>query len=81
MPTLLKKVRPDAKGRIYLGASLTDGVSSYTVTEEGGRIILEPNVEISANEKWHWESKIASGHGMNGTEVPVAQEQILEAVE
>jgi len=58
MPSVLKKVRPDAKGRIFLGA-LTEGISSYTVIKDHGRIILEPNVEIPAKEKWLWENKTA----------------------
>lgn len=59
MPSILKKVRPDAKGRIFLGA-LADGVSSYTITkDQHDRIILEPNVEIPAKEKWLWENKTA----------------------
>lgn len=52
------KVRPDAKGRILLGR-LARGVSSYTLIEEQGRIILEPNVEIPARESWLWENKTA----------------------
>ena len=58
MPSILKKVRPDAKGRIFLGA-LTEGVSSYTIIKDHGRIILEPNIEIPAKEKWLWENKTA----------------------
>lgn len=54
-----KKVRPDAKGRIMLGAKVTEGVSSYTVIREQGRIILEPNIEIPAKEKWLWDNKSA----------------------
>lgn len=54
----LTKVRPDAKGRIFLG-QLAKGVSSYTVIKDHGRIILEPNVEIPAQEKWLWENKTA----------------------
>lgn len=58
MPSLSKKVRPDTKGRIFLGA-LAKGVSSYTITQDHGRIILEPNIEIPAKEKWLWENKTA----------------------
>lgn len=58
MPSTLKKVRPDAKGRIFLG-TLAEGVSSFTITRDHGRIILEPNVEIPAQEKWLWENKTA----------------------
>jgi hypothetical protein len=42
-------VRPDAKGRIALGA-LAKGVSSFRVQEENGKLILEPYVEISILE-------------------------------
>ncbi len=58
MSSTIKKVRPDAKGRIFLGV-LAEGVSSYTVIRDEGRIILEPNVEIPAKEKWLWENKKA----------------------
>ena len=58
MPAAMKKIRPDAKGRIFLGV-LAEGVSSYTVIKDHGRIILEPNVEIPAKEKWLWENKKA----------------------
>ena len=45
-------VRPDAKGRITLGA-LAKGVSSFRVQQEkGGKIVLEPFVEIPAHEHW-----------------------------
>jgi uncharacterized protein (DUF2249 family) len=55
---VLKKVRPDNKGRILLGA-LAVGVSSYTVIKDHDRLILEPNIEIPAKEKWLWENKAA----------------------
>lgn len=54
----ISKVRPDSKGRIFLG-KIAEGVSSYTVITDHGRIILEPNVEIPAKEKWLWENKTA----------------------
>jgi hypothetical protein len=45
-------VRPDAKGRITLGR-IAKGISSFRVhQEEGGRIVLEPFVEIPAREHW-----------------------------
>ena len=45
-------VRPDAKGRITLGA-LAKGISSFRVRQEkGGKIVLEPFVEIPAREHW-----------------------------
>jgi len=55
---VFKRVRPDAKGRILLGA-LATGVSSYTIIKDNDRLILEPNVEIPAKEKWLWENKVA----------------------
>lgn len=43
-----------------LGHDLTKGVSGYTVTEtKDHKIILEPQVEISAREKWLFENKTA----------------------
>ncbi len=55
----LRKVKPDAKGRVLLGTKLTHGISSYSVIEDRarGRIILEPNVEIPAKEQWLWRNK------------------------
>lgn len=52
-------IRPDAKGRITLGA-LARGVSSFQATvDPSGRIILEPFAEIPAREKWLFENKEA----------------------
>ncbi len=52
-------IRPDAKGRIALGA-LARGVSSFQATVEAdGRIVLEPYAEIPAREKWLFENKEA----------------------
>jgi len=52
-------IRPDAKGRIALGA-LARGVSSFQATVDSeGRIILEPFAEIPAREKWPFDNKEA----------------------
>ena len=49
-------VRPDAKGRIALGA-LAKGISSYRVhKEESGRLVLEPFVEIPERERWLYKN-------------------------
>ena len=49
-------IRPDAKGRITLG-TLARGISSFQITvDAGGRIILEPYMEIPAREKWLFEN-------------------------
>jgi hypothetical protein len=54
-----KRVKPDAKGRIALG-SLTKGISSFSVNKKrNGSIVLEPFVEIPAQEKWLFENKQA----------------------
>ncbi len=59
-------VRPDAKGRITLGALAKD-VSSYHVTlEADGKIILEPFAEIPAREKWLYENEEAMSKVLNG---------------
>jgi hypothetical protein len=55
----LKVARPDNKGRVFLG-HLADGVSSFVVSQDAkNRIILEPYVEIPANEKWLFANKVA----------------------
>lgn len=55
----MKMLRPDAKGRVTLGA-LAIGVSSFNVTvDRQHRIILEPLVEIPAHEKWLFNNKLA----------------------
>jgi hypothetical protein len=52
----LYRLRPDAKGRITLG-KLADGVSSYRARrEKDGKIVLEPFVEIPADERWLYEN-------------------------
>ena len=49
-------VRPDSKGRIALGA-FAKGVSSFRVhKEEGGRVVLEPFVEIPERERWLYKN-------------------------
>lgn len=49
-------LRPDSKGRIALGA-LAKGVSSFRVhKEEGGRVVLEPFVEIPERERWLYKN-------------------------
>ena len=49
-------VRPDAKGRISLGAR-AKGISSYRIHEQAdGRLILEPFTEIPARERWVYEN-------------------------
>jgi predicted transcriptional regulator len=53
------RLRPDAKGRITLG-KLADGVSSYRARRlADGKIVLEPFMEIPADERWLWENKEA----------------------
>ena len=57
MAAVYKSLRPDAKGRIPLGLVLTKGVSSFRMyVDPKNRIILEPRVEIPADEKWLFEN-------------------------
>ncbi|MDZ4676562.1 MAG: hypothetical protein SGI74_03550 [Oligoflexia bacterium] len=52
-------LRPDSKGRVTLG-SLAKGISSFTVHQDSdGSLVLEPQVEIPAKEKWLFENKTA----------------------
>jgi hypothetical protein len=50
-----KVLRPDSKGRVALG-DLAKGVSSFHVTYDGDRIILEPFAEVPAREKWLFDN-------------------------
>ena len=60
------RLRPDSKGRITLG-KLAEGVSSYRARKQpDGKIILEPFMEIPANERWLWEDKKALESVMKG---------------
>jgi hypothetical protein len=62
------RVRPDSKGRITLG-KLAEGVSSYRVKrQKDGKIILEPFMEIPADERWLWDNKEALESVMKGIE-------------
>ncbi|HEY3169904.1 MAG TPA: hypothetical protein VGK08_02770 [Thermoanaerobaculia bacterium] len=55
----LYRLRPDSKGRITLG-KLAERVSSYRARRQAdGKIVLEPFVEIPAEERWLWENKEA----------------------
>jgi hypothetical protein len=50
------RLRPDAKGRITLG-KLAEGVSSYRARrQKDGKIVLEPFIEIPADEQWLYEN-------------------------
>jgi len=53
--------RPDERGRVTLGPSLTKGVSRYDiyVNVETGEVLLRPFREIPANEAWLYENKVA----------------------
>jgi predicted transcriptional regulator len=49
-------VRPDAKGRIALGA-LAKNVSSFRVhIEADGKLVLEPFAEVPMRERWIYEN-------------------------
>ncbi|OGT32826.1 MAG: hypothetical protein A3C44_03590 [Gammaproteobacteria bacterium RIFCSPHIGHO2_02_FULL_39_13] len=55
----LKIIRPDAKGRISLGA-LPPGISGFRlIIDKEGRYILEPLSEIPARERWLYENAAA----------------------
>ena len=62
--------RPDDRGRITLGSSLTSGVSRYDVfvDEESGEVLLRPYKEIPAREAWLYENKIAHELVLKGLE-------------
>lgn len=53
--------RPDDRGRITLGLSLTQDVSRYDVflNELTGEVTLKPFKEIPAEEAWFYQNKVA----------------------
>lgn len=53
-----RKIKPDSKGRINLG-DLAAGVSSFNLSRDGDKIILEPFCEIPSREKWLFDNKLA----------------------
>lgn len=54
-----KIVKFDNKGRVALGR-LAKGIDFFRVTQDKhNRIILEPFIEISPEEKWLYKNKIA----------------------
>ena len=65
---MFKILRPDAKGRVTLGA-LAEGVSGFAVTVRSDhKIILEPYAEIPLREKWLFDNKIAMKKVSDGLE-------------
>jgi len=66
--------RPDDRGRITLGSSLTSGVSRYDVfvDEESGEVLLRPYKEIPAREAWLYDNKTAHGLVVKGLEAAKA---------
>jgi len=64
-----KVVRPDAKGRITLGA-FAKGVSSFHVSREKntGKLILDPYAEIPLEEQWLWKNKKSLASALRGLE-------------
>lgn len=73
MPTITtkqKRVTPDSRGRITLGSTLTDGVSSFLIIPnlETGEILLKPYTEVPQHEAWLYENKEALAMVMSGLE-------------
>lgn len=56
-----RDVRPDSRKRVSLGSALTDlGDASFAIYRDSrGRIILEPQVSIPADEAWLFRNKAA----------------------
>jgi hypothetical protein len=53
--------RPDERGRITLGSTLTKDVSRYDVfvDESTGEVLLKPYREVPAQEAWFYKNEIA----------------------
>lgn len=65
---ILKRVRPDERGRITLG-DISKSVSSYDVQlHEDGTILLIPYIEIPKSEIWLHNNKEALNSVLTGIE-------------
>jgi hypothetical protein len=53
--------RPDDRGRITLGSTLTKDVSRYDVfvDESTGEVLLKPFREVPAQEAWFYKNEVA----------------------
>jgi hypothetical protein len=68
MAANLKKVKPDAKGRVSLG-KLAEGVELFEVEKDGeGRIILTPQATIPQREAWLYRNPEALAGVKRGLE-------------
>ncbi|MBM5781959.1 MAG: hypothetical protein FJ368_00880 [Pelagibacterales bacterium] len=57
---LSKTLYPDNKGRVCIGSLIEEGISSFRAyVDKKHRIILEPFVEIPAQELWVHKNKKA----------------------
>lgn len=58
---LVTTARPDDRGRITLGSSLTRDVSRYDifVDESTGEVLLKPFREVPAQEAWFYTNEVA----------------------
>lgn len=58
---LVTTARPDDRGRITLGSSLTKDVSRYDVyvDESTGEVLLKPFREVPAQEAWFYKNQVA----------------------
>jgi hypothetical protein len=65
---LITTARPDDRGRITLGSTLTKDVSRYDVflDEATGEVLLKPFKEIPAQEAWFYKNETAQDLVTNG---------------
>ncbi len=71
----LATARPDERGRITLGSTLTSGVSRYDifVDETSGEVLLRPYKEIPAIEAWLYKNRVAHKLVLKGIEAAKAE--------
>ncbi|MET0155565.1 MAG: hypothetical protein ABW189_05620 [Rickettsiales bacterium] len=64
-----KEIKPDAQGRITLGAQLTRNVNSFSLNvDDDGTICLTPCVTVPKHELWLYKNKDALNSVRSGVE-------------
>lgn len=67
-----KYLKPDSKGRIQLGRRAQNIVRYKVIEEDGGRIVLLPEVAIPLEEVWLYKNKSALDAVKEGLEQSVS---------
>lgn len=80
MATKIKKVKPDSKGRISLGA-LSKNISSFSIEiSENGKIVLTPFVEIPKEDLIQYTKKTSDNETDYLLSNPENKKRLLKSI-